>query len=71
LRWLFRYRVSRREEGIVQLATLGSSTITYMKQAIRVWFFLMLCAGCSAKEPAAVFQPQFARSNILAALPRG
>ena len=42
-----------------------------MKQALRVWIFLMLCAGCSAKEPAVVFQPQFARSNILAALPSG
>jgi hypothetical protein len=29
------------------------------------------CAGCSAGEPTAVFQPQTARSNILAVLPSG
>jgi hypothetical protein len=42
-----------------------------MRQVSRVWILLMLCAGCSAKEPATIFQPQTARSNVLAVLPSG
>lgn len=43
----------------------------YMKHALRVWSLLIFCGGCSPGEPAAVFQPQLARSNILAVLPGG
>jgi hypothetical protein len=42
-----------------------------MKRALQVWPLLLFCAGCSAGEPAAVFEPQLARSNILAVLPSG
>jgi hypothetical protein len=42
-----------------------------MNRVLQVWALFVFCAGCSAGEPAAVFQPQLARSNILAALPSG
>jgi len=42
-----------------------------MRQVLRVLVLLMFCARCSAKEPATIFQPQPARSNILAVLPSG
>jgi hypothetical protein len=42
-----------------------------MKRALQVWLLLTSCAACLAAEPAAVFQPQLARSNILAVLPHG
>lgn len=45
--------------------------IVRMKRVSRVWILLIFCAGCSPKEPAAIFQPQPARSNLLAALPSG
>lgn len=42
-----------------------------MKRAFQIWLLFVLCVRCSAGEPAAVFQPQLARSNIMAALPAG
>lgn len=42
-----------------------------MKRALQICSLLIFCVRCLAGEPAAVFQPQLARSKILAVLPRG